>query len=96
MDATTRKILRNAAAAVLRAGLYATGTWLVSKSVLTEGQNNLIRANAGQIVGGVLSFVGALLWSLHRQVQVNKKIDRALKASPRLSREQFEREQKLN
>ena len=95
MDATTKAILKNALAAMLRAALYALGTWLVSKGVLTEGQNGQVQAHSAEIVMGVISFVGALGWSLYQKAHANEKVNQALAASPDLTRAEFEEAHKM-
>lgn len=78
MDTTTLQILKNAGASLVRAGLYALGTWLVSKGVVSENVNGTLQAHAGEIAGGAVSFAAALAWSLYQKWHVNHKIDTAL------------------
>jgi hypothetical protein len=90
MDETTKLILKNAAASVLRAALYALGTWLVSKGALSEGQNQAVQAHAPEIVAGCITFAAALGWSIWQKKHANDKVDAAL-VSPPVTREKFER-----
>lgn len=91
MDETTKLILKNAAASVLRAALYALGTWLVSKGALSEGQNAAVQAHAGEIALGAVTFLGALGWSLWQKKHANEKVDAALAVPAGTPREKFER-----
>ncbi len=93
MDATNANILKNAAAATVRALLYLLGTWLVSKRALTSEANGRLQSHAGDIASGIVVFATAYVWSLWQKSHANKKVDRALKASPTLSRAQFETRQ---
>lgn len=93
MDETTKLILKNAGASLIRAALYALGTWLVSKNVLSEGQNGLVQAHATEIASGVITFLAALGWSVWQKRHANLKVNAAL-VSPPVTREQFEAAQK--
>lgn len=60
MDQSTVELLKAAAASLVRHGLTALGTWLVTKGALASGdQSQFVTISAGVVAAG-----GSYLWSL--------------------------------
>lgn len=92
MDETTKLILKNAGASVIRALLYSLATWLVSKNLVSQDIGSALQAHAGEIAVGVVTFLGALAWSVWQKKHANEKVDAALASDP-VSRKEFEKSQ---
>jgi membrane protein DedA with SNARE-associated domain len=89
MDETTKLILKNASASVVRALLYSLATWLVSKNLVSQDMGSALQSHAGEIAAGVITFAAALAWSVWQKKHANEKVNAALLSEP-VSREQFE------
>jgi hypothetical protein len=94
MDETTKLILKNAAASVLRAALYALGTWLVSKGALSAKARTLpCRRMRARSRSASSPSSAALGWSIWQKKHANDKVDAALAVPAGTPREKFERAQ---
>jgi membrane protein DedA with SNARE-associated domain len=91
MDETTKLILKNAGASLVRALLYSLATWLVSKNLVSQEAGSALQAHAGEIAAGVITFVCAYAWSVWQKKHANEKVNAALLSKPTVTREQFER-----
>ena len=91
MDETLKKILKHAAASLVRKLLIMVATWLIAKGLISDEQGGqLAAADMAEIVLGMIIVAAAVGWGWLKVWHANRKLNVAIASSPDMSRKEFE------